>query len=74
MMQAATFAAVFAVLFTSHVWADHAVNAAKAVSTMPSVSVPRLASRVGGSPSQGAGVAVVRRHRLASRFAHVGGR
>jgi hypothetical protein len=54
--------------------ADHWVNAAKIVSTMSSVSVPQLATGGGAFPLQTTGVAIMRRHGLASRFALVGGR
>ncbi|MER5465530.1 RRQRL motif-containing zinc-binding protein [Streptomyces sp. NPDC002668] len=57
-----------------HPACDLWVIAAKTVSTMPSVSILRRATGAGGASPQGAGVAVVRRHCLASRFALVGGR
>lgn len=50
------------------------VNATETVSTMSSVSVPRLTTGGGGFTLQATGVAVMRRHGLASRFALVGGR
>ncbi|MBW1603554.1 hypothetical protein JJV70_15870 [Streptomyces sp. JJ66] len=53
---------------------DYWVNATKAVLTIRSVLVSWRSRSSTGFPSQGAGVAVVRRRGLASRFALVGGR
>lgn len=59
---------------TLDVFGDCWVNATETVSTMSSVSVPRLATGGSSFPVQATGVAVIRRHGLASRFALVGGR
>ncbi|MFD3658429.1 hypothetical protein [Streptomyces sp. NPDC058620] len=74
MHRPAAFAALLGLTRAASAIGDYIVNTAKIVSTMSSVSVPRLATGVGGLLSQGAGVAVVRRRGLASGFALVVGR
>lgn len=70
----ALFGALLPVFDALHPLCDQWVIAAKTVSTMSNVSVPRLATDTDALSSQGARVAVVRRHRLAWRFVLVGGR
>ncbi|CAL9651389.1 hypothetical protein SUDANB96_06671 [Streptomyces sp. enrichment culture] len=68
------FAELFVLLYVAHLTADYPFNAAKAVSTIRSVSVRSRSRRSSGLPSQGGRVAVVQPRGLASRFALVGGR
>lgn len=51
-VRAARFAAVYALLRASADVADHWVNAARTVSTMSSVSVPRLSTEGSSIPLQ----------------------
>ncbi|MGW3658122.1 hypothetical protein ACWD6R_21625 [Streptomyces sp. NPDC005151] len=74
MHRPATFAALLGLTRAASAIGDFWAIAAKTVSAMSSVSVPRLVIGAGGFLPEGVGVAVVRRHCLASRFALVGGR
>lgn len=69
----AVFATLLGLTRAASAVGDYWVNAAETVSTMSSVSVPRLATGGSSFPVQATGVAVIRRHGLASRFALVGG-
>ncbi|AYV32849.1 hypothetical protein ACFWB1_21330 [Streptomyces goshikiensis] len=70
----AVFAALLGLTRAGSAIGDFWVNAARIVSSMSRVSVPRLAAGGSGFLLQSTGVAIVRRHGLASRFALVGGR
>jgi hypothetical protein len=72
--QATRFAAAYALLRMAADLGDHWINAAKAVSTMPSVSVPRLGAGFGDLRSLGAGVALAGSRHFASQFPLAGDR
>ncbi|MFE6979418.1 hypothetical protein [Streptomyces sp. NPDC057682] len=62
------FADIAFLLYVGHLIADYPLNAAKAVSTTSSVSVPRLGAGLGGPRSLDAGVAFSGSRHFASQF------